>query len=64
MQIDSVPEVALQFWLGVHKNDVPTCQLSGSVPRRILSANKSKYIGLREDEIEAVKRAVQVFGEK
>ena len=64
MQIDSVPEVATQLWLGVHKDDVPACELRGSVPLLILPANKNQYIGFHEDKKEAVNRAVQVCGEK
>ena len=59
----AVSEIALHGRLGVHKEDVPAILEGEKIPLQIYSAGEKKYRGLREDKMEAVHRAVQVFGD-
>ena len=59
----SVPkdQVAIEFYLGIHKGDQETIVKHGYVPRRIYTASNKSYISLRVNSAEAMVRAQELF---
>ena len=59
----SVPkdQVAIEFYLGIHKSDQETIVKHGYVPRRIYTASNKSYLSLRVSSAEAMVRAQELF---
>ena len=55
------PEVAFEGFLAVHRDDKPTCERIGVVPRRLYADPQEDYIELGMGIAQAVERAVQFF---